>query len=233
MLNRRFPWVAQQNWQDILFVHTPVPKQTLRKMVPAPFKIDTYEGLGWMSMVLFKATHSRLRYMPAGLSYPQFHQLNMRTYVHFGNERGVYFFSINTDNHLAAAGGNIASLPFKQARMTIQKENEGFFFSGNHLPASQKGMLQVAYQPVSPVFKPEPFSLSHFLTERYCVWMIRGNRLVKSPISHAHWDLQQADTSIRENQHFGFPFTNDTFSHYSAYQHTVIYPFENVGIISH
>jgi len=93
-------------------------------------------------------------------------------------------------------------------------------------------MLQGTYQPYSAVFKPKIDSLSHFLTERYCIWMIRNNRLVKAPINHEQWRLQQAHTTIQENQNNCFPFTNDTFSHYCGYQHAVIYPFENIGMIS-
>lgn len=231
-LKRRFPWIAQQNWQDILFIHTPVSQRALRKVVPAPFTIDTYKGRTWISIVLFKATNSRLRYMPEWLSYPLFHQMNIRTYVRFGDERGVYFFSINTDRKLTALGGNAVSLPFRQAPMMIQKENDHFLFSGEQLPAGQKGMLQVAYQPHSPVFTSGTDSLSHFLTERYCIWMVRGSHLVKAPIIHTHWRLQQTYTSIQGNRHFPFPFTDETFSHYSAYKHAMIYPFENVGIIA-
>lgn len=183
MLKRRFPWIAQQNWRDTLFIHTPIAQQTLRKFVPAPFKIDTYGGRAWMSIVLFKATNSRLRYMPEWLSYPKFHQMNIRTYVHFGNEHGVYFFSCNTDSSFIASSGNFVSLPFRQAPMRIQKENDRFLFSSAQLPAKQKGRFQVVYEPQAPVFKPDTTSLSHFLTERYCNWMIRGNRLVKASIN--------------------------------------------------
>lgn len=231
-LKRRYPWIAQQNWRDVLFIHTPVSLQALREFVPAPFTIDTYDGRAWVSIVLFKATHSRLRYMPEWLSYPLFHQMNIRTYVHFGDERGVYFFSINTDRKLVALGGNTVSLPFRQAPMTIQNESDYFLFSGEQLPAEEKGSLQVAYHPYSPVFTPEPGSLPNFLAERYCIWMTQGSHLVKAPIIHTHWHLQQANTSFRGNRAFPFPFTDETVSHYSAYKHAMIYPFENVGIVS-
>lgn len=229
-MKRRYPWIAQQSWQDVLFIHTPVSPQNLRRFVPAPFKIDTYDGSGWMSLVIFRATNSRLRYMPKWLSYPPFYQMNMRTYVRFGNERGVYFFSLNTNSRLVSAGGRAVSLPFRQVPMMIRKENDRLLFRGDPLPVGQKGMLQGTYQPYSTVFEPKIDSLSHFLTERYCIWMIRNNHTVKVPINHKQWRLQQAYTTIQENQNIHF--TNDTFSHYCDYLHSVVYPFENIGIIS-
>lgn len=230
MLKRRFPWIAQQNWRDVLFIHTPISERTLREFVPAPFQIDTYEGKAWVSMVLFQATNTRLRYMPEWFAYPPFYQMNVRTYVHFGKEQGVYFFSIHTDNQFAAMGGKVVSLPFRQAPMTIQKENDQFLFTADQLPVGGKGMLQCICQPNSPVFKSTPDSLSYFLTERYCIWMIRGNDLVKAPITHAPWRLQQASTSVWGNEDVSFPFTADTISHYAAYKHAMIHPFEKVGI---
>ena len=232
MLQRRFPWIAQQNWQDILFIHTPISQHTLRNFVPFPFKIDTYEGKSWISIVLFKAKKSRLRYMPSWLSYPTFYQMNIRTYVRFGNERGVYFFSINANRLLAAIGGSAVSLPFNKASISINEQNDYFVFSGEGLPNNYKGTVQISYRPQFTTFKPEASSLAYFLTERYCIWMIRGNHLIKAPINHTSWQLQPAHTSIEKNNSFVFPITNDTFSHYSAFKHTVIYPFEYVGKFS-
>lgn len=229
MLQRHFPWIAQQNWQDILFIHTPISQHTLRNFVPFPFKIDTYEGKGWISIVLFKAKKSRLRYMPSWWSYPTFYQMNIRTYVRFGNERGVYFFSINANRLLAAIGGSAVSLPFNKASISINEQNDYFVFSGKGLPYNRTGSVQISYRPQLTTFKPEPSSLAYFLTERYCIWMIRGNHLIKAPINHTSWQLQPAHTSIEKNDQFIFPITNDTFSHYSAFKHTVIYPFEYVG----
>src|SRR5699024_5987219 len=127
-MKRRYPWIAQQSWQDVLFIHTPVSPQNLRRFVPAPFKIDTYDGSGWMSLVIFRATNSRLRYMPKWLSYPPFYQMNMRTYVRFGNERMSSYSS----------GGRAVSLPFRQVPMMIRKENDRLLFRGDPLPVGQK-----------------------------------------------------------------------------------------------
>src|SRR5699024_11745815 len=85
-MQQGFPWIAQQNWEDILFIHTPVPASVLQEYVPAPFTIDTYNGQGWLTLVLFRATNSRFRYFPSFLSYPKLNQMNLRTYVTFGGE---------------------------------------------------------------------------------------------------------------------------------------------------
>lgn len=230
---RRWPWVAQQNWENVLFIHTPVAYEPLRDIVPYPFEVDTYQGKGWMSIVLFQTTNSRTRYMPKRLSYPKFCQMNIRTYVRFGNERGVYFFSIHTDSRLADAGGRVVSLPFSNTVMQMHKQSGLFHMKAEGLFGRSNSCLEVSYQPNSAAFTPRTDSLLHFLSERYCVWMFWGKTIVKAPIFHTHWHQQPADTSIIRNEHFPFPITHESLFYYSKYKHAVMHPFERVGKVSH
>lgn len=231
---RRWPWVAMQNWQDILFIHTPVSESTLRSLVPPPFEIDTYDGSGWVSIVLFEATGSRIRYMPPPFSYPRFYQMNVRTYVNFGNEPGVYFFAINTNSKVVNVGGQLVSMPFFNATITMQKSKGLFYFAASHklINESDDMAFKAVYQPQAPSFKPEVGTLPFFLTERYCIWMTQGERIVKSPIFHSHWDLHDVNFSITENKGLPFSFSAKTLAHYSSFKQSVIYPFEMYGMIS-
>ena len=230
---RRWPWVAQQNWEDVLFIHTPVAHYLLRPLVPKPFEIDTYDGRSWVSIVLFQATHSRLRYMPSFISYPSFYQMNIRTYVKFGREPGVYFFSINTNSGFVNFGGRFVSLPFQNANLNMQQSQDTFYFEVNRQIKSNNNMLfKVAYEPHPASITPRVDTLPYFLTERYCIWMIQGKRIVKAPIFHSHWNLHDVKLSIKENRGLPFSFSEDTIVHYNAFKHAVIHPFEMFGKVS-
>lgn len=231
-MRQRFPWIAQQKWEDILFIHTPFSPQFLQGCVPAPFTIDTYNGQAWLTLVLFRATNSRPRFFPSWLSYPDVHQMNLRTYVTFGSESGVYFFSIHSDSLAATIGGNAVALPFQQAPMTIRKEGHSFHFTGSRWAREKIGKLQIAYQPDTTSFTPQKDSLAHFLTERYSILKKQGNRIVKGTISHGNWLLQEALLSKQHFENIPFCFTPETLGHYSAQQHTVLYPFEKAGIFN-
>ena len=231
-MQQGFPWIAQQNWEDILFIHTPVPASVLQEYVPAPFTIDTYNGQGWLTLVLFRATNSRFRYFPSFLSYPKLNQMNLRTYVTFGGESGVYFFSIHINSLVAALGGNFTALPFQLAPLFIQEKNNTVHITGHRLFREKQGHLQLSYQPDARSFQPEKASLPYFLTERYHIFTKRRNRIKKGTIYHNKWLLQQATLSVGECQHIPFPVTSSTFSHYSAKQSTFLYPFEKVGIFN-
>lgn len=231
-MQQRFPWIAQQNWEDILFIHTPVPAPVLQEYVPAPFTIDTYNGQGWLTLVLFRATNSRFRYFPSFLSYPKLNQMNLRTYVTFGGESGVYFFSIHINSLLATLGGNFAALPFQQAPLLIREKNNSVHITGHRLFAENLGRLQLSYQPDACSFKPEKESLSYFLTERYKIFTKRSNQIRKGTIYHNKWLLEKVNLSVEDCQHVPFSITSSAFSHYSAKQTTFLYPFEKVGIFN-
>lgn len=230
---RRWPWVAGQNWEDVLFIHTPVSYRSLRPFVPQPFKLDTYDGTSWVSIVLFQATGSRLRLMPSAFSYPPFYQMNIRTYVTFESEPGVYFFSINTNSHFVNRGGALVSLPFQHAHLDMQKMQDTFYFQAQRqVKDSQDLALHVAYQPHTSSFQPKQDTLPFFLTERYCIWMLNGNRIMKAPILHSHWDLHHANLKIQTSKGLPFSFSDESFAHYTAFKHTVIHPFETFGKVS-
>src|SRR5690625_4746712 len=75
------PWVAQQVWKDVLFLHWPIPSELIQAQLPAPFKVDTYDGKSWITIVLFQALHSRPRGMPCFLSHRKLLHVCTSTYV--------------------------------------------------------------------------------------------------------------------------------------------------------
>src|SRR5699024_10386406 len=226
---RKWPWVAQQNWKDILFIHTPVPYTTIRTYVPRPIEIDTYMGTCWVSIVLFQAKQSRLRMMPEFLSYPCFRQMNIRTYVRFGNERGVYFFSINVDDRFVQFGGRMACMPYSRADMTIKRDRDTIHFTASDIFGYPKGVVNVTYSPATPVFTASDDSLAFFLTERYCIWMCRSNRIVKAPILHSPWALQKEEVTINANEWLPLPITSETIAHYAIITHAILSSLENIA----
>lgn len=229
---RRWPWIAQQNWENILFIHTPVHEKAIRSLVPFPLEIDQFKGTSWLSIVLFRVTGTRLRGLPAYLSYPSFYQMNLRTYVRFGNERGVYFFTIHGSDSIVNFGGNLVGLPFTKAPMRISKENDWFSFKATQLFHHAQSKLHLSYKPCSHSIDTYSYTLPHFLTERYAIWMIRHNHIIKAPITHAPWNLHEAILSTHTTKHIPFPITDTSLIHYAAYKHSMIHPFEKVGIVS-
>ena len=92
----------KMHWHDLLFMHYRVPIEQLRRLIPAPLKIDTFDGSAWIGIVPFRMTGvgSPVSFPPVpGLS--NFPELNVRTYVTIDGKPGVWFFSLDATNPVA------------------------------------------------------------------------------------------------------------------------------------
>src|ERR1700687_6083754 len=94
-------WVMAGTWRDLLFAHWPVATTSLRPLVPARLRIDTFDGQAWLAVVPFRMSGVRLRGTPAMPWLSAFPELNVRTYVRCGAKPGVWFFSLDAGNPLA------------------------------------------------------------------------------------------------------------------------------------
>src|ERR1700674_1035433 len=101
--------VMTQSWPDLLFAHWPVDAEKLRALIPERLEIDTFDGRAWLAVVPFRMTNVRLRGTPAVPWLSAFPELNMRTYVTYDGEPGVWFFSLDAGNSLAVAIARMVS----------------------------------------------------------------------------------------------------------------------------
>src|SRR4051812_18250469 len=97
----RMPWIMAQSWRDVLFAHWPVPVEEVRRVVPPPLPVDTYEGQAWLGIASFEVRGLRARGTPAVPGLSSFPELNVRTYTTVNGKPGVYFFSLDAANALA------------------------------------------------------------------------------------------------------------------------------------
>lgn len=232
---RRWPWIAQQTWRNVLFIHFPVPYQELRKYIPEPLTLETNDGQAWIGIVLFEALYSRLRQMPKPISFRYFLQLNVRTYVNFNQESGVFFFSLDANRKLPVLGARFLSLPYYFAHMEMKKLGNNFHMKSNRIVQNQKQIpsFDITYKPNSRPFTSKKESLVYWFTERYCFWTIRKNKIYKGPISHDPWTLQQSSANIsidHDSSLFNHFDQKSALTHYSSKMYTRVHPFEQKGI---
>jgi uncharacterized protein YqjF (DUF2071 family) len=184
------PWVARQDWRDLLFAHWPVDAASLRSHIPEELDVDTFDGSAWLSIVPFSAHRSRPRGVPAffGLDYLE---LNLRTYVRHGVEGGVWFFSLDADSRFAVTTARLAfGLPYVYADLRLERAAESY-----HLEARRRnGKAQALSATVAP---GEPRvaqagTLEHFLLERYTLFTLHLGRLWKGRIRHVPYPVQDA-----------------------------------------
>jgi uncharacterized protein len=191
-----------QSWHDLLFAHWPVDAAVLRPLIPLRLQIDTFEGKAWLAIVPFRMTGVRLRGTPAVPWLSAFPELNVRTYVTDGKKAGVWFFSLDAGNSIAVAIARAwFHLPYFHARMRCREQDGWIQYQSErtHRKASA-GLMEGRYRPIGEVRSPQPGTLEHFLTERYCLYTADARaRIIRGEIHHSPWPLQVAEAEFTVN----------------------------------
>ncbi|OPZ89708.1 MAG: hypothetical protein BWY75_01050 [bacterium ADurb.Bin425] len=204
------PWVMNQRWSNLLFAHWPFQAEMVRKLVPDCFELDLYDGQAYIGVVPFYMSEVSPRFLPSlpWLSY--FPELNVRTYVRYKGQAGVYFFSLDAANFVAVyLARTLYKLPYYNAVMSIT-EKQGQFEYTSRRKGRQRSLapdqalvgeadLVVSYSGKGSVFKSETGTLEHFLTERYCLFTEFAGKVYRGEIHHRQWPLQRAEARFQVN----------------------------------
>lgn len=222
------PWIMRQEWHDVLFLHWPIPSNLLEEHVPAELEIDLYDGMAWISLVLFKAKRTRLRLLPPIPGSGTYLELNVRTYVKYKGELGVFFFSLDADSILAVKAASTGDfLPYRYARMAMAKHGEIWRFKSRLIHKnSNPEILDLSFKVAS---RPIPkTSLEDWLVERYCLWTKPKNKLIRVDIEHSPWELEYVKGTVYRNTMASFiplPFPQElAIAHYSKMQKVLFFP---------
>ncbi len=189
-------------WRDGLFAHWPVDPDRLRPHVPEPLELDTYDGTAWVSVLPFVLARVGVRGSPAAfrLAFPE---LNVRTYVRYGDDAGLFFFDVEVGSAFVAnVVGRTTRLPVYRARMHVAGTDGRVAFSSSRPDADDLARFSATYRPDGPVSYAEPGSLEHWLTARRRFYAPRDGSVSTAEIAHAPWPLQPAAVTIHENTLF-------------------------------
>lgn len=192
------PWTWRQTWHDLVFLHWPVAASTLRPLVPELLEIHQLDGSAWVGVTPFWMSGVTLRSWPALPWVSRFPELNVRTYVTWRGQPGVWFFSLDAGNRLAVAvARRWFHLPYVHARMRVRQVGERVIYRSVRADGPT---FEAGYGPTGPPLRSEPGSLDHWLTERYCLYAVApSGSLHKTEIHHEPWPLQEASATVLRN----------------------------------
>jgi uncharacterized protein len=199
----------------MLFAHWPVEPDAVRRLVPDGVEPDVRDGRAWIGVVAFRMTETRAVGLlpPRGLG--PIPELNVRTYVRVGSQRGVWFLSLDTSSPLfVTIGRTVYGLAYHHARMVVSRDGTRVHYASARGPAA----FAASYAPAVAAGGPAPHgSLEHWLLERYRLFAARGGRLVTAEVAHPRWTLQPADARIELNtlEPRGIHFRGDPLLHVS------------------
>lgn len=196
------PWVMVQRWHDLLFAHWALPPALLRPLVPSELQLDTFEGEAWVGIIPFRMSGVRFRGIPPIPTASTFPELNVRTYVRSPQQPdkpGVYFFSLDAASSLAVLGARAgAGLPYFWAEMRATEVAEKIDYASARKSKRQPAELAARYWPTGPVSSHKT-ALEKFVTERYCLYLVRSGKVNRIQIHHAPWPLQPAEAQFDRN----------------------------------
>ena len=114
-----------QTWSELLFLHWEVPAEAIQSLLPPGLTVDTFEGKAYVGLIPFTMSGVRPAWSPVVPGLSNFHEFNVRTYVHFEGEKpGVWFFSLDAANLIAVMiARTLWKLPYFHARMRLVKES--------------------------------------------------------------------------------------------------------------
>ena len=210
--------VMRQQWHHLLFLHWAVPAELLRPLIPAELEIDTFDGTAYVGLVPFTMTGVRPIWSPSVPGLSNFHEINVRTYVHYkGAAPGVWFFSLDAANAIAARLARATwALPYFFANMSLDyRAPAGPLL---HTGPDARPYIRIGYQterlwphpipaacsleygPVGPAAPARVGTLEHFLVERYVLYTADPRRILRARIHHGPYPIQPASiTNLSEN----------------------------------
>ncbi|TGB02754.1 YqjF family protein [Halobacillus salinus] len=230
-------WIMHQTWEELVFMHWPVSEEELRPFIPDAFELDLFEGQAWIAIVPFRMNNIHFKGLPKVKAGNHLLELNVRTYVTYNGEPGVYFITLDANHPLGVfLARTVFGLPYVHANMRLeQNDSSVHYLSRRTHDGYPTAHFHATINPISPPFPAEPGSLIYWLTERYCLWVVRGSYIYKGPIFHHNWSLQKSEATIFTNSLVDFLppsiFESKPMTYYSASLETYIFPFEKKGRI--
>ncbi len=192
----------RQQWRELLFLHWEVDPGRLRPLIPSGLELDLFEGSAYVGLIAFAMEGVRPVGLPAVRWLSNFHETNVRTYVHReGRDPGVWFFSLDAANATAVRlARSWFHLSYHRADMFLEREEpdrtcEPFtaVYAGvRRWPGPVPASYLLRAQVTGPVNPARPGTLEHFLAERYLLYARQGNRLFSGQVHHSPYPLQAA-----------------------------------------
>jgi uncharacterized protein YqjF (DUF2071 family) len=204
--------LMQQTWENLLFMHWPVPASELQAFIPAPLEVDTFDDTGWVALTPFAMRNVRPSFVPPIPWLSDFYEINCRTYVHLNGEPGVWFFSLDTDSAITVLGARtFYSLPYYGATFDVKQQNGETEYRMNRKNGNASFTASWKVQDAQPR-TAEPDTLEFFQVERYCLYTVHLNQVYRSCIWHEPWplrgaELQSCETNLLEANRLEHPAT--------------------------
>jgi uncharacterized protein YqjF (DUF2071 family) len=158
-------------------------------------EVATRAGDAWVSLVLFRL-RVRPRWLPFVPGVSDLVEVNLRTYVRYQGEPGIWFLSVHADNRWAIRLARLLTpVPYAHAVMRYRRLGEQFRFEARQ--GSTSGALAaLTFVPTEKGSVLRERSLDEWLLEHYRLYARRGRaELTEAEVAHPRWVARSAGVS--------------------------------------
>ena len=190
----RWP-VVRQRWNDVAFLHWAVPPDLLAPRLPEGFRVDTFDGRGYVALTPFLVAAHGIGPLPPPRAWA-FPETNLRTYVTGPDGRdGLWFLAIDAASLPVTVGARVGlGAPYHWADMAVERDGPSVRYRSRRLTGSQ-AHHDIRITAGDPVSEPDRTGLLDWLTGRWRSWttLDLAGIAISSPVSHQPWPLHHAD----------------------------------------
>jgi hypothetical protein len=185
-------------WDRAIFINYSADPAILQRQVP--FELDLLDGRAFVSIVAFTLVRMRpwiggpwTEWLLKPIATHEF--LNIRTYVRYRGEPGIFFLAEWLSNRISVLlGPRTFGLPYRFG--ALHYKHSGAFRGSVSAP---EGRLTYAGEVAEFEFVPcAPGSLDEFMLERYTAFTQRGKRSRLFRIWHSPWPQAYAICDVGE-----------------------------------
>ena len=194
----------RQTWCHLLFMHWRIDEALLAPLLPGKLELDLHDGSAWIGLIPFSMRNVRPGFGPPIRGLSSFGEVNLRTYVTYRGEPGVWFISLDASNPLAVWFARVVfHLPYFRASIrTSHDETRNQFFSRRSSRSGSPATFHAQWRPGAPLGRIKPGSLPWFLTERYRLFTSVNREIRTAEIRHDPWPLREATLDLFESTLF-------------------------------
>lgn len=175
-------------------MHWEVDPAALRALVHPRLTLDLYEGRAFVGLVPFTMEDIQLAHLPKWPGMTNFHETNVRTYVHKdGADPGVWFLSLDAASRLCVVGARLTyHLPYFFADMSIEEERERRTYRSERAWPGPAARLEASFTLGEELGAAKPGTLEDFLAERYILYSEKSSKLYRGRVHHTPYPLTRA-----------------------------------------
>ncbi|MFC7375496.1 YqjF family protein [Brachybacterium sp. GCM10030268] len=179
--------VGRMGWKHTVFLHYRCDAEQIARLLPPGLTPHLFADQAWLSVTPLVMHRVRPAGLPAPPRWSTFPEVNVRTYVRSPDGRdGLWFFTLQCPCRAMPVGLNPLGLPYRYRPAQFERGVDGrlsYCFHGK-----REHTLDVS--PGEPV--PQPSDLDAFLVGRWNAFSALPRVLLRFPVSHRPWPLQDA-----------------------------------------